>query len=115
MLARNEIIRLLQVATTYDGRDRDQADVMAWQEVSRRGRWTFDEALEAIHAHFAVATDPWLMPGHITQRIKDQRRCQPSTRAIAVRSSANPVHIRAVVVDLGKRLGWHRTEPREDS
>src|SRR6266536_2252130 len=53
----------------YDNRRPGDANIAAWMEAAHRGRWTFDAALDAIHAHYAENTDP-LMPGHITTRIR---------------------------------------------
>lgn len=73
-----EIVRLLQVITVYDGRDRGADDARAWQESADRARWTFGEALNAVHEHFAHATgeDWWIKPGHITERIRTGRRAK---------------------------------------
>lgn len=73
MLTRNETLDLLSAVTAYDNREATPENVLAWQEAAHRGRWTFDEALDAVHAHY-VETDKWLMPAHITERVRDRRR-----------------------------------------
>lgn len=65
-----EIRQLLAAAMAYDNRKPGQANIAAWREAAHRARWTFDAALDAIHAHYAESTD-FLMPGHITTRIRN--------------------------------------------
>lgn len=97
-----QIRALLAAAMAYDNRRPGDANVLAWTEASNRARWTFDEALEALHAHYAENTQ-FLMPGHITERIRITRRqnldlyqalppAAPATkdaRTEAIRSYAN--------------------------
>lgn len=68
----DEVIDLLTIAAAYDRRKIGESDVLAWGEASKRARWTFDEAREAIHEHYAASTE-WLMPAHITAAIKHAR------------------------------------------
>lgn len=79
----HETRRLLAVAMSYDNRKPAEAAVLAWGEAASRGRWTFDEAIEAAHAHYTESTD-FLMPAHITRRIKAARQ------DIAMRNPADP-------------------------
>lgn len=72
MLDEPQVRQLLAIVMAYDNRKPGDATVLAWSEAARRGRWTYAEAAEAIHAHYATETT-WLMPGHITQRIKATR------------------------------------------
>jgi len=72
-LDRNEIIRLLQLAACYANRTPAESTVLAWEESARRGRWTFDEAADAIKNHYLNSTD-FIMPGHITQLIRATRQ-----------------------------------------
>jgi hypothetical protein len=58
---------------SYDGRNLNDADVLAWLEASKRGGWTNDEAMDAVHRHYAVET-VWLMPAHVTRLIKEKRQ-----------------------------------------
>lgn len=74
MLNDREVRLLLAHAISYDARISDgQSNVAAWTEASKRGRWTYDEALEAVHEHYAVSSN-WLMPGIVTQAIKATRQ-----------------------------------------
>jgi hypothetical protein len=65
------------------GREFGKLDVAGWMRISKQGRWTYTEAINAVEAHLAESTD-WLLPGHITQRIKSARQDK------ALRSSAPP-------------------------
>lgn len=73
MITDPEVRRLLGAVMAYDNRKPGEANVLAWSEAARRGRWTFAEALEAIHAHYAERGD-WLMPGMVTQAIRTARQ-----------------------------------------
>ncbi|RPA65782.1 hypothetical protein EF294_03330 [Gordonia oryzae] len=66
---RNQIIDLLTIASAYDRRTIGEGDIAAWSEASRRAGWRLELATDAIHEHYAQ-TSKWLMPGHITERIK---------------------------------------------
>lgn len=72
MLDDQQVRQLLALVMAYDNRRPGDATIRAWSEAARRGRWTYDEATEAIHAHYATETT-WLMPGHVTQRIRAAR------------------------------------------
>ncbi|BAD54864.1 hypothetical protein [Nocardia farcinica] len=71
-LTNDEIVTLLQIATGYDGREIDEVLITLWSEAARRRRWTFTEAVNAVHEHFAEETT-WIMPGHVTQLIRRER------------------------------------------
>lgn len=73
MITDPEVRRLLAAVMAYDNRKPGEANVLAWSEAARRGRWTFDEALEAIHTHYADRSE-WLMPGMVTAHIKATRQ-----------------------------------------
>ncbi|MBB1153470.1 zinc finger domain-containing protein [Amycolatopsis dendrobii] len=114
----SEIRQLLAIAMAYDHRKPGDAQVMAWHEASRRALWTFDEAREAILNHFATST-AYLMPGHVTSRIREARS-QPPPRAALPSPPANPAspeRIRVIVRDLAARLGWvaRRPSPQEQA
>jgi hypothetical protein len=72
-LAKNDVIQLLQIAGSYDGRKASEAAIHAWSDAAGRVRWTYDEAAEAIKAHYADSTD-FIMPAHVTKRIKATRQ-----------------------------------------
>lgn len=67
-----QVRQLLAVVMAYDNRRPGDHTVIAWCEAARRGRWTYDEAVDAVYAHYATETT-WLMPGHITARIRAAR------------------------------------------
>lgn len=71
-MTHDEVVTLLQVITRYDGRDIDESSVMVWTEAARRRQWTFDDAVDAAHEHYADQTR-WIMPGHVTQIIRRKR------------------------------------------
>lgn len=73
MLTDPEVRQLLAVVMAYDNRKPGQATIAAWTEAARRGRWTFGEAIEAVHAYFVERSD-WLMPAHITHAIRAGRQ-----------------------------------------
>lgn len=73
MLTPDEVRQVLTVAMGYDNRNPGQVNVAVWGEAARRGRWTLDEAVDAVHAHYATET-AWLMPGHVTARIRTARQ-----------------------------------------
>lgn len=84
-----EVVALLTVALAHDGRH-DPADELvqlAWREVAARGGWTFAEAEEAIHSHYAVS-DRFLPAGEITQRIQRARTTAQDRRRRAVQLDA---------------------------
>lgn len=90
-MTEDEIRGLLAAAMAYDNRRPGDANVAAWMEAAARARWTFAEALEAIHAHYATST-AFLMPGHITELIRAGRR-QPATyRELDAASPASVEH-----------------------
>jgi hypothetical protein len=76
---RDQVVQLLQVVTAYDNRKLDQVLVAAWNESATRGHWEFEPALNAVHDHYAGST-AWIMPGHVTERIKAKSR-QPAPAA----------------------------------
>ena len=72
-MERDDVIRLLQIAHAYDNRNVDEIMTRAWLEASRRGRWTATLAENAIHEHYARDV-AFIMPGHITERLKADRQ-----------------------------------------
>lgn len=63
-----EVRALLAACVAYDNRRPSAANIAAWCEAANRAGWTFQAALDAIHAHYAEST-AFLMPGHITARL----------------------------------------------
>ena len=74
-MTRDDIIDLLSVVTGGDNRNATEATVAVWTEVAKQGRWTKREAIDAVIGHFAESTE-YLMPAHITQRIRAARRTE---------------------------------------
>jgi hypothetical protein len=103
-----EIKRVLAAVVAYDNRKPSNANITAWLEASDRGRWTFNEALEAVHQHYTTSTD-FLMPGHVTAIIKANRR-QPEHHVPALEAAkAAPERIQGLIDEVARRLGWQRT------
>lgn len=116
-MTRDEIVSLLSVATAYDGRTLGEADVAAWGDAAERGRWTYDQAQDAVKGHYAESA-AWLMPAHVTERIKAARSEPPRSHALP-RATPRPAsdEYRDRVADwLAERLRWDRDErnPREN-
>ncbi|MCG3757384.1 hypothetical protein [Amycolatopsis sp. Poz14] len=106
-LTDEQIRAVLAAAMGYDNRRPGDLNVAAWREASQVGRWTLGEAVEAVHQHYATQTD-FLMPGHVTQRIKAARRTAPlpAERQLPTAPPAEPERVRAAVAEIGARLGW---------
>lgn len=106
-----ELRELYAVVMSYDNRKLSQANLMAWREQADRNRWTLAEAKEAVHQHYAESPD-FLQPAHITAQIRAARQ-QPAPAKQVIeefRDPAQPQHIRKVLRDVGRRLGWDRTQ-----
>lgn len=78
-LDQREIGALLAAVMAYDNRRVGESTVAAWTEAADRGRWSFDEALDAVHGHYSESTE-WLMPAHVTTRIREDRRARAAER-----------------------------------
>ena len=65
----DEVLALLQVAQSYDNRNIDRIMQSSWLDAAHRARWDHVAAVTAVRAHYAESTD-WIMPGHVTARIK---------------------------------------------
>jgi len=110
-----EVIDLLSLITAYDGRNAGPAELHAWAEAAQRGRWTYAEAADAVSAHFAESTE-WLMPGHITQRLRQRRAEPPRSNALpaATPRPADEAHVCRVVDWLAARLAADRETAADD-
>lgn len=105
-----EIRGLLAAAMVYDNRKPGEAAILGWAEAARRGRWTYGEALNAIHAHYAESRE-FLMPADVTQYIRARRRRPAPVRALLAepdRVPADPDRVAELVGALARRLGWRR-------
>lgn len=106
----NEVVDLLTAISAYDKRKPDRAAILAWGKSSELGRWTLPEALDAVHAHFSE-NPAYLMPAHITARIKAARQDRAMRdEALAIEAApTDPVaaaKIATIVADIAKGLGW---------
>lgn len=109
-----EVRALLAACMTYDNRKGGESAIAAWSEAARRGRWTFGEALNAIHDHYAE-TRVFIMPGDVTERIRARRRRPPPVRAVIepARAPADPSRVAGIVAALAEQLGWRRQPPAD--
>lgn len=118
-MTRNEIVDLLSAITAYDNRNPNEAAVLAWGKAAELGRWTFPEALDAVHAHYAE--DPaFLMPAHVTERVRAARQDRAMRQELAEleASPADPAaaeRIAAIVADVANNLGWDRDQRQPGS
>lgn len=109
MISHAEAADLLDFAASYDGRKPNPKAVQSWVDASARGRWGFDDAVDAVRQHYATTT-VWLMPGHITEAMR-QRRAQPppiteQRTAIAGSPPADPATITSAIAEVARELGW---------
>jgi hypothetical protein len=74
-LTRAQAARLVTLAAAWDNREVGEAAAIAWCDSGNRARWTYAEAVEAIKDHYAATSD-WIMPSHITTRIREVRQDQ---------------------------------------
>lgn len=88
-MTESEVRALLAAAMAYDNRKPGAANVAAWTEAARRGRWTFDVALEAIHEHYTRSPD-FIMPGHITAAVRARMQLPAPAREVARLEAAQP-------------------------
>jgi hypothetical protein len=106
-MTENEVKELLAVVTSYDNRKVGRGMVSAWTESAQRGRWTFDEACNAVHGHYAEQT-AYIMPGVVTDRIRAARRAsRPALPAGG--TPASPIHRAKMKAWVAQQLGWPRT------
>lgn len=94
-MTRDEIINLLSIAAAYDKRTLGEADIAAWSDAADRGRWTYEQAADAVKAHYAES-ERWLMPSHVTDRIRS-RRAEPARALPSAPERAADEHRRRVV------------------
>ena len=115
-MTHDEVVDLLTAVSAYDNRKANPASVLAWGKAAELGRWTLQEALQAVHEHFAENPD-YLMPAHITARVKASRQDR-ALRAEALALEAAPVdpaaaeRIQRIVGELAQSMGW--SEERRD-
>jgi heterodisulfide reductase subunit B len=116
MMSYEEAVDLLSFAATYDSRKPNAAVVNSWMEAAERGRWNFDEAVEAVHEHYARTTQ-FLMPGHITEAVR-VKRAQPIAlpeqrrKEIGRPAPAAPETVRSCMEQVARELGWDQEMDR---
>ncbi|MGW1678524.1 zinc finger domain-containing protein [Saccharopolyspora sp. NPDC002376] len=123
-LTQNEVVGVLKVATAYDGRQRGEADVIAWMDSAARADWTYPEALEGVKDHFAF-DGGFLGPAVVTKRIQARRDAAERARLAELGAAkraelesgdadhtADPDRVRSVVEAVADRLGWQRKPKR---
>lgn len=66
----DETAKVLAAIQIYDARHVDQATVKAWHKMI--GRFTMQDCLNAVEAHFAESTE-YLLPAHVIRRVKSIR------------------------------------------
>lgn len=111
-----EIQELIRVVVAYTRREPDEAMVQVWAAQSVIGRWTFQEAVHAIHLWGANrGPSDFLEPGDVTRLIRasrqDQAMREEAARAQAPVDHASAARIRQVMGELAEQLGWSE-EPR---
>jgi hypothetical protein len=111
VITTNGVVDLLSAVTAYDNRNATPATILAWTEAGNRARWTYQEALDAVHAHYAESTE-FVMPAHVTARIR-ARRQDAALRAEGVRQlEAGPARpaaaarIKQITDELAQQMGW---------
>lgn len=107
----DDVVNLLTTMATYDGRKPSEAAILAWTEAATRGRWTFPEALDAVHEHYRHHTD-WLMPAHVTQTIRDRRQyaAPRATRpALPAGEHADQTTRAAAMAEIARAIAARRT------
>jgi hypothetical protein len=110
----DQIVDLLTIATAYDRRTVGEGDVHAWLDSARRGRWTFDEAAEAVKAYYAttIADRPFVMPSHITHLIKAERQDRAMRATNRELVQAGPPHPRTAAMAAELAAKFEIPEPR---
>lgn len=114
---RAQIVDLLTTAACYDNRKPNPDTLLAWSEAAHRARWTPQEALDAIHDHYANSTE-FLMPAHITEAIRAKRQQPPPMeprRQIAGPPPADPQRIGNVIAAVAEKLGWNFNPNRREA
>ncbi|SNR44526.1 hypothetical protein SAMN06265360_10657 [Haloechinothrix alba] len=103
-LTKDEVRRLVAVAMAYDNRNAGEAVVLAWSSAAELARWTYDEAIAAIHQHYAERTD-FIQPGHITGIIRDRRRDAAMRRQLPASEPASSGTRERAMAEIRQALG----------
>lgn len=113
-MTRDDVVDLLSIVTAYDNRNATQATVAAWSMAADIGRWSIEEAVDAVHAHYAESTE-FLMPGHVTDRVRARRQDHALRQRAAL--EAAPVdpkvaeRIASIRKGIADELGWDYHRP----
>jgi len=111
---RDDVVDLLSAITAYDNRNATQATVAAWSMAADIGRWTLEEALGAVHAHYAESTE-FLMPGHVTERIRSDRQDAALRKRAALAAAPVDPQVAERIASIRQRmaddLGWDYQRP----
>lgn len=108
MMTDEEVQAFLAEIIKIDNRKLSAALVLTWKDAAHFGRWTYREAMEALHWHTLNSTD-WLMPAHVNLRIKDQRQIPAPVAEVARIERTAPAgsdHIKTVLAELTEQMGW---------
>lgn len=105
-ITRAQAARLLSLASGWDNRHIGEAAAAAYFESGELGRWSFEEAAEAIRHYYTTTTDPkpWVMPSHITAYIRatrEDRALRSTARELVEASSPRML---AVADQVARRL-----------
>lgn len=104
-ITRDEVIELLQWTAIFDRRKPNQVDVLAWLEVARLDRWTFEEAKAAITAHHREEPTVWLVPGLVSKRIKEARRDAAMREPVVLPDPVGQERLRELIKGAFRSLG----------
>lgn len=110
MLTREEAVSLLAAASVYDSRKPNPDAVLAWVKASEVGRWTFRDALDALHEHYAKSRD-FLMPAHVYAIVQARRTAPPRPGDVPELPGPPPAdreHVDRAIAELAGQLGWRR-------
>lgn len=111
MMSDDQVRDLLAVIAGYDRRPLDGPTLNAWTVASRRARWVYAEAVEAVRAHFDSSRD-MLLPAMVTERVRATKRLPllPGDGQQALGPKANPAcrmcDEYGWVLDPDDELGW---------
>lgn len=98
-----QITMVLAVAAGFDNRRPGELNTSAWLDAAHRGRWTFDEAVDAVKEHYANEVG-FVMPGHVNTIIKAHRN-RARQDEIARQLIENPYNIKSFKAMWQDKLG----------
>lgn len=111
-ITRDELKALIAVVVAYTRRQPDEGMVAVWGTQAQMGRWTYEEAVRAIHQWgYDRAPDAWLEPSDVTRAIRAERQDR-ALREEQQRMESRPAdpataeRVREVVTEIVAKLGW---------